>query len=74
MAKRQTRRAISVKGLTYQRVKKYCDDTDQSISGFVEKIVKEKLDKLGWPEETVLEAKPSAPPTLRGYSGSSFTF
>lgn len=74
MAKRQTRRAISVKGLTYQRVKKYCEENDESISGFVEKVVKERLDQLGWPDETKLEPRTIKPPTLGNFEGSSFTF
>ena len=74
MAKRQTRRAISVKGLTYQRVKKYCEENGDSISGFVEKVVNERLDKLGWPEETELKPRPTKPATLGNFEGSSFTF
>ena len=49
MAKRQTRRAISVKGLTYQRLKAYCDAQGRSVSGFLEDIVHEKMDDLGQP-------------------------
>lgn len=37
----QTRRSISVKGLTYQRLQKYLGG--KSLSGFVEGIVVEKL-------------------------------
>ena len=35
----QTRRTISVKGLTYQRLKDYQEATGESMSGFVEEIV-----------------------------------
>jgi hypothetical protein len=74
MAKRQTRRALSVKGLTYQRVKKHCDAKGISVSGFVEEIVNARLDALGCPKETVLEPRPSKPDTLGNYQGNSFTF
>ena len=43
MAKKQTRRSISLKGLTYQRVKEYCEAQDRSISGFLEELVEKKL-------------------------------
>ena len=33
MAKRQTRRSISVKGITYQRLKNFCEDQNLSVSG-----------------------------------------
>jgi len=74
MAKRQTRRAISVKGLTYQRLKKHCDANGKSVAGFVEELVALKLDALGVPEETVLEPREhkSRPPA--DFAGSSFTF
>lgn len=76
MAKRQTRRAISVKGLTYQRLKKHCEENKVSISGYVEGLITAKLDSLGVPEETVLEPRPrpSRRPKLEDYTGSHFTF
>lgn len=74
MAKKQTRRAISVKGLTYQRLKKHCDENDLTVSGYVEDLVNKKLDELGVAEETVLEPKPKRPPTLGNYTGNHFTF
>jgi len=74
MAKKQTRRAISVKGLTYQRIKKHCEGKDLTISGWVEAIVNKKLDELGVAEETILEPKPTKQPTLGNYTGNHFTF
>lgn len=59
MAKRQTRRSISVKGITYQRLKDYCDANDKSVSGFLEEIIGEKLDAAGVPVPTVLKPRPS---------------
>jgi hypothetical protein len=43
MGSTQTRRSISVKGLTYQRLKKYVDEHGGSVSGFVEDLIREKL-------------------------------
>ena len=58
MAKRQTRRSISVKGITYQRLKDYCDTNNISVSGFLEDIIAERLDAAGVPVPTVLKARP----------------
>lgn len=57
MAKRQTRRSISVKGITYQRLKDYCDATGKSVSGYLEDIIAEKLDAAGAPIPTVLKPR-----------------
>ena len=43
MPRKQTRRSVSVKGLTYQRLKGYCDRTGQSLSSFVENLVAEAI-------------------------------
>jgi len=61
MAKRQTRRALSIKGLTYQWIKDYCDQEERSVAGFVEEIVKEKMTELGIPKPTILMPRPEAP-------------
>lgn len=50
MAKRQTRRAISVKGRTYLRLKRYCEKHDMSISGYLEQRIAEDMDAAGEPE------------------------
>lgn len=44
MSKRQTRRSISVAGVTYRRVKLHCDTTSVSVSGFVEQLIACALD------------------------------
>ena len=49
MAKRQTRRSISVKGITYQRLKTYCDSKGKSVSGFLEEIIADRLDAVNAP-------------------------
>lgn len=43
------RKAISVKGITYKRVKAYCDAQGRSISGYLEEVLAEKLDAAGVP-------------------------
>ena len=62
MAKRQTRRSISVKGITYQRLKDYCETEDVSVSGFLERIIAEQLDAVGAPIPVRVEprARPKA--------------
>jgi len=82
MAKRTTRRSISVKGLTYQRLKKHCAEYNStrkpadhlSLSGFVEELVIAKLTELGVPEETVLVPRPQKPPISEAFVSSHFTF
>jgi hypothetical protein len=63
MAKRQTRRSISVKGITYQRLKNFCDAQSLSISGYLEDLIAEKLDaaNVPVPEKVEPRAKPKAP-------------
>ena len=61
MAKRQTRRSISLKGLTYQRLQKWCARQGTSMSGTLENIIAEKMDALGIPEETTLDPRPEPP-------------
>lgn len=62
MAKRQTRRSISVKGLTYQRLHDFCESTGKSVSGYLEEIIAEKLDAAGVPVPTKLQSKPAPMP------------
>ncbi len=58
MAKRQTRRSISVRGITYQRLKNYCDARGLSISGFLEQLIAERMDAEGEPVPDKLEHVP----------------
>jgi len=44
MARKQTRRSLSISGPTYETLKKYCDSTNQSISGVTEGLIKDFLD------------------------------
>jgi hypothetical protein len=60
MGKRTTRRSISVKGLTYQRIKKYCDTQAIAVSAFLEEVIAERMEREGVPEELVLSSRNSA--------------
>lgn len=61
MAKRQTRRSISVKGVTYQRLKNFCEPKGQPISELIEKLVKDHLDAHGVAVPTVVEPRRGRP-------------
>lgn len=63
MAKRQTRRSISVKGLTYQRLKNYCEEQGLSVSGYLEEIIANRLDEANVPipERVEIRTKPKMP-------------
>lgn len=77
MAKRTTRRSISVKGITYQRLKDYCDANNKSVSGYLEEILAEKLDAAGAPMPTVLKpraARKKASASTEEIVSQHFTF
>lgn len=59
MAKRQTRRSISVRGVTYQRLKNFCDAEGLSVSGYLEDIIAERLDAAGVPVPTYVPPRPA---------------
>lgn len=63
MGKRQTRRAVSLKGITYQRLKDYCYAEGHSVSGYLEDMIKERLDALRVPVPETL--RPRGPTTKR---------
>jgi hypothetical protein len=62
MAKRQTRRSISVKGLTYQRLKNFCETKGLSVSGYLEDIISQRLDaaNVPVPERVEMPVKPKS--------------
>lgn len=62
MAKRQTRRSISVKGLTYQRLKNFCEDQNLSVSGYLEDIIAERLDAANVPVPEKVDPRPAPAP------------
>ena len=64
MAKKQTRRSISVSRATYERLKSYCETNGMSMSQFVETRVGDFLGRsIRRPQEALVEAVsiPSAP-------------
>jgi len=56
----KTRRSISIRGLSHQRLAKYCEDTGQSVSGYLERLIQADMAEKGRPAETVLRPKPRA--------------
>ena len=58
MAKRQTRRSISVKGITYQRLKNFCEAQNLSVSGYLEDIIASRLDAANVPVPERVEPRP----------------
>jgi hypothetical protein len=68
MAKRQSRRSISVKGITYQRLKNFCETTGLSVSGYLEDIIAAKLDAANVPVPEKVEPRPT-PKTADGTVG-----
>jgi hypothetical protein len=62
MAKRQTRRSISVKGLTYQRLKNFCEEQNMSVSGYLEQIIADRLDAANVPVPEKVDPRPAAKP------------
>ena len=75
MAKRQTRRSISVRGITYQRLKNYCDARGLSISGFLEQLIAERMDAEGEPVPEKVEHGPRPrQPATEEIISQHFTF
>ena len=58
MGKTTTRRSVSIRGITYQRLKNYCASKGISISGFLEEIIADKMEKAGQAVPTAVEPKP----------------
>lgn len=74
MAKRQTRRSISIKGITYQRLKDYCDAQKMTVSGYLEEILAEKLDAAGVPVPTALRPRDPKTRPPGDIASQHFTF
>jgi hypothetical protein len=64
MAKRQTRRSISVKGITYQRLKNFCETQGLSVSGYLEDIIANRLDEANVPVPERVDPRPE-PVTIK---------
>lgn len=74
MAKRQTRRSVSLRGLTYQRLADYCAALGMSASGYLEELITADLDARGVPvPERVRPPQPRSR-TEEDFPGSHFTF
>jgi len=43
MSKRQTRKSISIRGVTYTRLKAFCDDEKVAVSQLIEELIAAKL-------------------------------
>ena len=61
MAKKQTRRSISVSRTTYERLKAFCESNNISMSQFVETRVGDFLGQGGEGTTTVEITRPTAP-------------
>lgn len=57
----QTRRAISLKGLTFQRLASYCEEQGVSVTSFIEELIVEGLDRAGAPPASTLRPRPGRP-------------
>ena len=51
MAKKQTRRSVSIRGTTYEKVRKYCEENNVSMSEFVEARIAEFFGEAEKPAE-----------------------
>ena len=67
MAKKQTRRSISVSRTTYERLKAFCETNNISMSQFVETRVGDFLGEGATATVTIpaMPPRPSAPPPAR---------
>jgi hypothetical protein len=73
MAKKQTRRSISVSLTTYERLKAFCESNNISMSQFVETRVGDFLGGSGEATTTVIPAtpRPSITPTTSSTTSST---
>ena len=72
MARKQTRKSISVKGITGQRLKNYAESLGKSVSGVLEEIIAAKLDAENVPIPTKID--PPARKTPPEIISQHFTF
>jgi len=62
MSKQQTRCAISLRGIVYERLRQHCEATGQPLSAFLEDVIAESLDAKGVPPATTGKTKTPKPP------------
>jgi len=67
MAKKQTRRSISVSRVTYERLKSFCEANNISMSQFVETRVGESLGDAGTTMIVPTQPRPTLPATPRAH-------
>lgn len=70
MARKQTRRAVSLSAATYDRVKKWCDAYKISMSSFVEERVSDFFNGVKRTAEDVQKAEGEWVPSEERYPGS----
>jgi hypothetical protein len=60
----KARRSISIKSRTYARLKSHCETRGSSVSGYLEDIIAEHLDKLGAPHVEPQPRRPKPEPEV----------
>ncbi len=55
--KKHNRRAISMRGIVWQRLRNYCRENNLSMASVMEKLITEHLDALGYPVPDYVEPK-----------------
>jgi hypothetical protein len=73
MATKQTRRSISVRGMTYDKLRQYCETSDRSMSDVVEELLAKILDTVE-PAAVKPAAAAPAPALLKERSASRLRF
>lgn len=61
-------------GRTYARIQIATEDTDESVSGYIERLVKADLDARGVPTPERPRPAPVKPATIDGTASGIFTF
>ncbi len=61
MAKKQTRRSVSIRGATYEKIRTYCEKHDLSMSEFVEDLIGQFFSGNGATLSTPAAAAPPEP-------------
>ena len=74
MAKKQTRRSISVSRNTYERLKAYCETTGVSMSSFVEERVGDFLGRSERPVRKPSTETEKRDPDVKNTPDQIFTF
>ncbi len=73
MAKNQTRRAISMQGEVYERLRLHCEEVGRPMAAVIEELVAESLDAAGVPAPDHVQGKKKIGPRNKG-QGSGVRF